>query len=115
MWIADQWKDYELIDCSRGEKLERWDRYTLLRPDPQAIWNTPRTHRGWARPDARYARSRTGGGEWTSRHVPDRWQVHYGALTFQVGLMNFKHTGISPSRPPTGTGPGNRSAAPAGR
>ena len=98
MWIADQWKDYELIDCSRGEKLERWDRYTLLRPDPQAIWNTPRTHRGWARPDARYARSRTGGGEWTSRHVPDRWQVHYGALTFQVGLMNFKHTGIFPEQ-----------------
>ena len=98
MWIADQWKDYELIDCSRGEKLERWDRYTLLRPDPQAIWNTPRTHWGWARPDARYARSRTGGGEWTSRHVPDRWQVHYGALTFQVGLMNFKHTGIFPEQ-----------------
>ena len=98
MWVADQWKDYELIDCSRGEKLERWDRYTLLRPDPQAIWNTPRTHRGWARPDARYARSRTGGGEWTSRNVPDRWQVRYGGLTFQVGLMNFKHTGIFPEQ-----------------
>ena len=98
MWVADQWKDYELIDCSRGEKLERWGRYTLLRPDPQAIWNTPRAHQGWARPDARYARSRTGGGEWTSRHVPDRWQVRYGGLTFQVGLMNFKHTGIFPEQ-----------------
>ena len=58
MWIADQWKEYELLDCSRGEKLERWGKYTLVRPDPQAIWDTPRTHKGWTRPDARYARGR---------------------------------------------------------
>ena len=57
MWISTHWKDYELIDCSRGEKLERWGRQVLVRPDPQAIWNTPRTHPGWKRPDGRYARS----------------------------------------------------------
>ncbi|HIT32951.1 MAG TPA: class I SAM-dependent methyltransferase [Candidatus Enterenecus stercoripullorum] len=98
MWIADQWKNYELIDCSRGEKLERWGKYTLVRPDPQAIWDTPRTHRGWTRPDARYARSRTGGGAWTSKQVSERWQIHYRDLTFQVGLMNFKHTGVFPEQ-----------------
>ena len=98
MWMADQWKDYELLDCSRGEKLERWDRYTLVRPDPQAIWATPRRLPGWEKPDARYARSRTGGGAWASKHVPDRWQVSYRNLTFQVGLMNFKHTGLFPEQ-----------------
>ena len=98
MWIAERWKDYELLDCSQGEKLERWGRYTLVRPDPQAIWATPRAHRGWDRPDARYARARTGGGEWTSKKVPERWQVAYRDLTFQVGLMNFKHTGIFPEQ-----------------
>ncbi len=98
MWIADQWKEYELLDCSRGEKLERWGKYTLVRPDPQAIWDTPRTHKGWTRPDARYARSRTGGGAWTSKQVPERWQIHYRELTFQVGLMNFKHTGVFPEQ-----------------
>ena len=98
MWIADQWNEYELLDCSGGEKLERWGKYTLLRPDPQAIWNTPRTLPGWTRPDARYARSRTGGGEWTSKKVPDRWQIHYRDLTFQIGLMNFKHTGVFPEQ-----------------
>ena len=98
MWIADQWKDYELLDCSRGEKLERWGSHTLVRPDPQAIWSTPRRHPAWDSPDARYARSRSGGGAWTSRKVPQRWQVHYRDLTFQVGLMNFKHTGLFPEQ-----------------
>lgn len=98
MWIADQWKDYELLDCSLGEKLERWGGYTLVRPDPQAIWDTPRSHRGWDKPDARYARSRTGGGQWASKKVPERWQVRYRDLTFQVGLMNFKHTGLFPEQ-----------------
>lgn len=98
MWIADQWKEYELIDCGRGEKLERWGKQLLVRPDPQAIWNTPRRHRGWKQPNARYARSSTGGGQWANREVPDRWQVHYRDLTFHVGLMNFKHTGIFPEQ-----------------
>ncbi len=98
MWLADQWKDFELLDCGRGEKLERWGDKLLVRPDPQAIWNTPRSHRGWKKPDARYARSSTGGGQWADKSVPQRWQIHYRDLTFQVGLMNFKHTGVFPEQ-----------------
>ena len=69
MWRSDQWKDYELIDCGRGEKLERWGDQLLVRPDPQAIWNTPRTHRGWKQNAGRYARSSSGGGQWQNCHV----------------------------------------------
>ena len=98
MWLADRWTDYELLDCGRGEKLERWGDKLLVRPDPQAIWNTPRAHRGWKRPDARYARSSSGGGQWADRSVPPRWQVRYQDLTFNVGLMNFKHTGVFPEQ-----------------
>ena len=98
MWIADQWQQYELLDCSGGEKLERWDRYTLVRPDPQAIWATPRSHPGWARPDARYTRSRSGGEACRGHGTPQRGQVRYRELTFQVGLMNFKHTGLFPEQ-----------------
>ena len=98
VWIANDWKDYELLDCGRGEKLERWGDKLLVRPDPQAIWDTPRTHRGWKRPDARYARSGTGGGRWADNSVPQRWQVNYRDLTFNVGLMNFKHTGVFPEQ-----------------
>ena len=98
MWAANRWKDYELLDCGSGEKLERWGGKLLLRPDPQAIWNTPRTHRGWRQPDARYSRSSTGGGQWADRSVPQRWQIRYRELTFNVGLMNFKHTGVFPEQ-----------------
>ena len=98
MWLADGWKDYELLDCGGGEKLERWGGHLLVRPDPQAIWNTPRKHPGWKRPNARYARSSSGGGQWTFREVPERWQVGYRGLTFHVGLMNFKHTGVFPEQ-----------------
>ena len=98
MWVADGWKDYELLDCGGGEKLERWGDKLLVRPDPQAIWNTPRAHRGWKKPDARYARSSSGGGQWADRSVPQRWQVGYRDLTFNVGLMNFKHTGVFPEQ-----------------
>ena len=84
MWIADQWKDYEVIDTSDGEKLERWGKYTLVRPDPQVIWNTPKTDRRWRSHDARYARSNTGGGKWSDNRLPERWQVHYGPLTFYL-------------------------------
>ena len=98
MWISDKWKDYELLDCGRGEKLERWGDYTLVRPDPQAIWNTERTHKGWQRPDARYARSSAGGGQWEQKHLPERWTVSYGKLTFNIKPMNFKHTGLFPEQ-----------------
>ena len=98
MWLADQWKDYELLDCGRGEKLERWGDKSLVRPDPQAIWNTPRTLRGWKVNDGRYSRSHTGGGHWDKRGLPQHWTIRYGSLTFQVGPMNFKHTGLFPEQ-----------------
>ena len=98
MWIADQWKDYEVIDTSGGEKLERWGKYTLVRPDPQVIWNTPRTDRRWKSYDGRYARSTSGGGKWSENRLPEHWQVGYGGLTFLVKPMNFKHTGIFPEQ-----------------
>ena len=98
MWASTGWKDYELLDCGKGEKLERWGSYTLVRPDPQAIWNTPRRHPGWKRYDARYARSHTGGGQWVKKDLPQRWQVRYGALTFNIKPMNFKHTGLFPEQ-----------------
>ncbi len=98
MWQADKWKDYELIDCSGGEKLERWGDQLLVRPDPQAIWSTPRRHPGWKRNAGRYVRSSTGGGAWQNRSMPERWTVGYGGLTFNVKPMNFKHTGLFPEQ-----------------
>lgn len=98
MWISDKWADYELLDCSRGEKLERWGGHTLVRPDPQAIWTTPKTHSAWKRPDARYARSTTGGGQWEKNALPDSWTVGYGDLKFNIKPMNFKHTGLFPEQ-----------------
>ena len=98
MWRSDQWKDYELIDCGRGEKLERWGDQLLVRPDPQAIWNTPRTHRGWKQNAGRYARSPSGGGQWQNKSMPERWTVSYGSLTFNIKPMNFKHTGLFPEQ-----------------
>jgi len=98
MWASERWRDYELLECGSGERLERWGRYILIRPDPQAIWRTPRTHPGWKAPDARYVRSSSGGGQWVKRDVPPRWSVRYGGLTFQVKPMNFKHTGLFPEQ-----------------
>ena len=98
MWAARDWKDYELIDCGGGEKLERWGDKLLVRPDPQAIWNTPRHHAGWRKPDGRYLRSSSGGGSWEKAGLPGQWQVRYKTLTFQVRPMNFKHTGLFPEQ-----------------
>ena len=98
MWMADSWRDYELLDCGGGEKLERWGGQVLLRPDPQAIWNTPRLHSRWRNPDGRYFRSSTGGGRWDKGRLPEQWQVSYRELTFQVKPMNFKHTGLFPEQ-----------------
>ena len=98
MWISDKWRDYELIDCSRGERLERWGDQILVRPDPQAIWDTPRTNPLWRRPAARYSRSASGGGHWDKNSLPERWQISYGALRFHVRPMNFKHTGLFPEQ-----------------
>ena len=98
MWQADEWKDYEVLDTSRGEKLERWGNYVLVRPDPQVIWNTPKNDPLWRKYDARYCRSSTGGGAWSEHRLPGHWQVRYKELTFNVKPMNFKHTGVFPEQ-----------------
>lgn len=98
MWIAENWKEYEVIDCSKGEKLERWGRYILVRPDPQVIWDTPKTNPGWKRPSAHYHRSKQGGGEWEFFDLPQQWDLHYGSLTFHLKPFHFKHTGLFPEQ-----------------
>jgi len=98
MWVPDKWADYALLDCSDGERLERWGRYTLVRPDPQVIWDTPRRHPGWTRPDARYIRSSTGGGAWSDHRLPAFWEIGYREYVFRVKPMNFKHTGLFPEQ-----------------
>ena len=98
MWRAEHWQDYEVLDTSSGEKLERWGKYYLVRPDPQVIWNTPRKNPRWRSYDARYARSSSGGGHWSAHHLPERWQISYGPLTFNIKPMNFKHTGVFPEQ-----------------
>ena len=98
MWIADGWEDYELLDCGGGEKLERWGKQILVRPDPQAIWETPRTNRGWRNAQGRYYRSSSGGGHWDKEKLPESWTVNYKDLKFQVKPMNFKHTGLFPEQ-----------------
>ena len=99
LWISDEWKEYEVLDTSGGERLERWGKFILVRPDPQVIWDTPRTVPQWKRYDARYVRSNTGGGHWTDNKLPERWQIHYkDYLTFNVKPMNFKHTGVFPEQ-----------------
>ena len=98
MWIADKWKDFELLDCSEGEKLERWGQYYLVRPDPQAIWITPRRNEHWINSNARYHRSESGGGSWNKGRLPESWKIRYGDLSFLVKPMNFKHTGLFPEQ-----------------
>lgn len=99
MRVAEDWKDYELIDCSNGEKLERWTREILIRPDPQVIWKSEREHRLWYQPGARYLRSKTGGGKWqVYKHIPGVWQVRYKDLIFNIKTMGFKHTGLFPEQ-----------------
>ena len=98
MWIAENWNDYQVIDCSKGEKLERWGNYLLIRPDPQIIWNTPQKHSGWRQPDAHYHRSAKGGGQWEFFDLPEQWTIHYHSLTFNLKPFSFKHTGLFPEQ-----------------
>ncbi len=114
MWIADGWKDYEVLDASGGEKLERWGDYLLVRPDPQVIWNTPRRHKGWKQKNGHYHRSAKGGGQWEFFDLPDEWNVKYQfhgpaaedsaeavdapILTFHLKPFSFKHTGLFPEQ-----------------
>ncbi len=99
MRYTSKWKDYELLDCSCGERLERWGNVTLIRPDPQVIWKTPKKHPAWKRADAVYHRSNSGGGNWEVKNkIPPFWSIDYGDLTFNVKTMGFKHTGIFPEQ-----------------
>ncbi len=115
MWIAGNWKEYEVLDTSNGEKLERWGDYILVRPDPQIIWDTPHEHKGWKQKNGHYHRSAKGGGEWEFFDLPDEWSIHYegehllranplpgnapgGKLTFHLKPFSFKHTGLFPEQ-----------------
>ena len=103
MWIADGWKDYQVIDCSKGEKLERWGKYILLRPDPQVIWDTPKQDRNWEKLNGHYHRSSKGGGEWEFFDLPNEWSITYTlpihkTLTFNLKPFSFKHTGLFPEQ-----------------
>lgn len=98
MWIAENWKDYEVIDCSKGEKLERWGSYLLVRPDPQVIWDTPKTDGRWKKKNGHYHRSQKGGGEWEFFDLPQEWSIRYRELTFRLKPFSFKHTGLFPEQ-----------------
>lgn len=98
MWIANQWHDYEVLDTSQGEKLERWGDFLLVRPDPQVIWNTDRNHPGWKNKNGHYHRSSKGGGEWEFWNLPEEWQISYKDLTFHLKPFSFKHTGLFPEQ-----------------
>ena len=98
MWIADNWKDYTVIDTSDGEKLELWGKYSLIRPDPQVIWKTEKKNPLWRRADASYKRSKSGGGSWSENRLPEIWTISYRDLKFQIKPMGFKHTGLFPEQ-----------------
>lgn len=102
MWIADKWRDYEVLDATDGEKLERWGDYILIRPDPQVIWSTSHSHKGWGKKNGHYHRSPKGGGEWEFFQLPNEWSISYQldpcALTFRLKPFSFKHTGLFPEQ-----------------
>ena len=99
MRYTKDWKDYELLDCSGGERLERWGNVVLIRPDPQVIWNTPKEHPLWHRADARYVRSKEGGGHWECRRqLPEAWNINYKDLQLKISASGFKHTGLFPEQ-----------------
>ena len=90
MWTANHWKDYEVIDTSGGEKLERWGKYLLVRPDPQVIWQTPKTEKGWKKMNGHYHRSSKGGGEWEFFDLPQQWSICYHHLDLTFNLKPFQ-------------------------
>lgn len=98
MWVADGWNDYEVLDTSNGEKLERWGEYILVRPDPQVIWDTPHDHPAWKKKNGHYHRSNKGGGEWEFFRLPKQWSIQYKKLTFNLKPFSFKHTGLFPEQ-----------------
>ena len=99
MKLADKWEDYELIDCSNGEKLERWGNVFLLRPDPQVIWDNANLRNKYNNINSHYHRSNKGGGSWENlKKTPEAWKINYGDLTFNIKQMGFKHTGLFPEQ-----------------
>ena len=100
MWYSKGWEDYALLDCSDGERLEKWGKYTLIRPDPQVIWKGMRKHPAWKKADASYARSKAGGGAWKENKLPEQWTLAYPPLDlrFTIKPMGFKHTGVFPEQ-----------------
>ena len=99
MELANNWKDYEILDMSNGEKLERWGNVILVRPDPQIIWNKKSFPKKWNDINAKYNRSNTGGGSWEyNKNVPKSWNIKYKNLTFNIKPMGFKHTGLFPEQ-----------------
>ncbi|MCM1027792.1 MAG: class I SAM-dependent methyltransferase [Roseburia sp.] len=112
MWIANHWKDYEVLDTSGGEKLERWGDYLLVRPDPQVIWSTPRKHPGWAKRNGHYHRSAKGGGEWEFFHLPDEWSIGYDlypaaspGTVFPSESIQAESSGVAVKTPPRNVAP----------
>ena len=99
MRLASEWKEYELMDATDGNRLERWGNTILVRPDPQVVWHFPQKSPMWSKADAVYHRSAAGGGQWEKkRRMADEWQLHYGDLTLKVSPTGFKHTGIFPEQ-----------------
>ncbi|MDR3313521.1 MAG: class I SAM-dependent methyltransferase [Oscillospiraceae bacterium] len=99
MRAAQDWDDYALLDCSDGERLERWGEYILIRPDPQVIWRGQRRHPGWKQAHARYQRAASGGGQWEYlRELPEQWGIRWRELSFFIKPMGFKHTGLFPEQ-----------------
>ena len=99
MRVTHDWNDYEMLDTSDGEKLERWGDVVLIRPDPQVIWNGVKNHPLWKKADAHYLRSNKGGGEWVYfRRLPESWKISYKSLTFRIRPTGFKHTGLFPEQ-----------------
>ena len=98
MWCSENWKDYELLDASDGERLERWGKYILIRPDPQIIWKNAARHPAWKNADGIYRRSQNGGGGWIKQKTPESWNISYKNLGFALKPMGFKHTGLFPEQ-----------------
>ena len=98
MYCSNNWQDYELLDASDGERLERWGKYILIRPDPQIIWKGVAKHPAWKKADGIYRRSTNGGGGWIKQKTPEYWDINYGELKFRLKPMGFKHTGLFPEQ-----------------
>ena len=98
IFTADKWRDYELIDVSDGQRLERWGSVITVRPDPQVIWQNKKDSRLWNKAQGIYKRSSSGGGSWVKNEMPEKWIIGYGSLKFNIHPMSFKHTGLFPEQ-----------------